>query len=95
MRIKIRLKNDNNVNNLLNIINHDILISSIEYKVNKKLIIISNSSKRKHSTAVRLSDFGYRKIYFLECTYTTLWQKEGKTNKTAIQPTETRYVAAR
>ena len=36
------------------------------YTVNKKLIIISNSSKRKHSTAVRLSDFGYRKIYFLE-----------------------------
>ena len=36
------------------------------HEVNKKLIIISNSSKRKHSTAVRLSDFGYRKIYFLE-----------------------------
>ena len=36
------------------------------YTVNKKLIIISNSSKRKHSTAVRLSELGYRKIYFLE-----------------------------
>ena len=36
------------------------------YAVNKKLIIISNSSKRKHSTAVRLSELGYRINYFLE-----------------------------
>ena len=36
------------------------------YTVNKKLIIISNSSKRKHSTAVRLSELGYRINYFLE-----------------------------
>lgn len=36
------------------------------YRVNKKLIIISNSSKRKHLTASRLFDLGYRKNYFLE-----------------------------
>ena len=36
------------------------------YAVNKKLIIISNSSKRKHTTAERLSDFGYSKNHFLE-----------------------------
>ena len=36
------------------------------YTYIKKLIIISNSSKRKHTTADRLSDFGYSKNYFLE-----------------------------
>ena len=36
------------------------------YTYNKKLIIISNSSKRQHTTADRLSDFGYSKNFFLE-----------------------------
>ena len=36
------------------------------YAYNKILIIISNSSKRKHTSADRLSDFGYSKNYFLE-----------------------------
>ena len=34
------------------------------FEFNKKLIIISNSSKRKHTSADRLSDFGYSKNYF-------------------------------
>ena len=35
------------------------------HAINKKLIIISNSSKRKHTSAGSLSDFGYRqKLFF-------------------------------
>ena len=36
------------------------------YTVNKKLIIIFNSSKRKHTSAEKLSVFGYKKNHFLE-----------------------------
>jgi len=36
------------------------------YTNNKKLIIISNSSKRKHTSAARLSDLGYSENCFLE-----------------------------
>ena len=35
------------------------------HEVEKKLIIISNSSKRKHSTVGKLSELGFNKNYFL------------------------------
>jgi ribonucleotide monophosphatase NagD (HAD superfamily) len=50
---------------------YDCAINSVEklIKENKKLIIISNSSKRKNSSIRRLKSLGFDKNHFSTCHY--------------------------
>ena len=61
---------------------YDLAINSVEKLIreNKKLIIISNSSKRKNSSIGKLKSFGFDKNHFIEVMTSgeMIWQEISK-----------------